>query len=126
MLPLPDKDADIVSVYFVQLLLNPERLRLNTPCKQCCRWFIKRQKGRQTVYCSKTCKSNALVGNKRRRDHAAKLEEIGKALANYTSRPARMRSMTWQEYVSKAVGGVTRSFLTRAEGAKEIQPPVSK
>jgi hypothetical protein len=124
MLPVPGKDADIVSVYFVQLLLNPERLRLNAPCKHCHRWFLKQQKGRQTVYCSKTCKTNALVGNKRRREYDAKLEGIGLASANYKSRPARMRSMTWQEYVVKAVPGVTSNFLTRAAREKKIQPPI--
>lgn len=125
MRPFPGKDADIVSVYFVQLLLNPERLRLNAPCKYCHRWFLKEQKGRQTVYCSKTCKSNSLVGNKRRRDHAAKLEEIGNALANYLDSSSQYRSkMTWQEYVVQVVKGVTPNFLTRAVKAGEIQPPI--
>ncbi|GGG72009.1 hypothetical protein [Edaphobacter dinghuensis] len=125
MLPVPGKDADIVSVYFIQLLLNPERLRLNAPCKQCCRWFIKQQKGRQTVYCSKTCKSNALVGNKRRNDRKKKLEEIGDAIANYLDSSSQLRSkMKWQEYVEQAVDDVTPNFLTRAVKAGEIQPPI--
>jgi len=125
MLPVPGKNADIVSVYFIQLLLNPERLRLNAPCKQCCRWFIKEHKRRVTMYCSKACNTKANVGNKRRRDHAAKLEAIRNALANYLDSSSQYRSkMTWQDYVVKAVNGVTPNFLTRAVKAGEIQPPI--
>jgi len=125
MLPVPGKDADIVSVYFIQLLLNPERLRLNAPCKQCCRWFLKKQKKGRKTYCSNKCKTKALVGNKRRRDHAAKLEAIRNALANYLDSSSQYRSkMTWQEYVEQVVKGVTRNFLTRAVKNDEIQPPL--
>lgn len=124
MRPFPGKDADVVSVYFVQLLLNPERLRLNAPCTQCNRWFIKQQH-RQRTYCSKTCATITLVEKKRGDDRKKKLEEIGEAIANYLDSSSQYRSkMTWQEYVEDAVKGVTPNFLTRAVKAGEIQLPI--
>jgi hypothetical protein len=59
-----DGTRDVVSHYFIQLLLNPERERLGAPCPNCGNWYIKKTL-RKSVFCSRPCADKKKLTTKR-------------------------------------------------------------
>jgi hypothetical protein len=114
-----DGTRDVVSHYFIQLLLNPERERLGAPCPNCGNWYIKKTL-RKSVFCSRPCADKKKLTTKRAK--VRKLERVTLAMNNYATRPTKWAALNWKQWVMQAEHDVTANFLTHAVKNKEITP----
>jgi hypothetical protein len=125
MIPVPDVPGDgtrdVVSHYFIQLLLNPERERLGAPCSNCGQHYIKKTL-RKSVFCSRPCADKKKLTTKRAKAHKRKLERVVLAMDNYATRPSKWAALNWKQWVLQAECDVTANFLTHAIKNKEITP----
>lgn len=123
MIPVPhvpgDGTRDVVSHYFIQLLLNPERERLGAPCPNCGNWYIKKTL-RKSVFCSRPCADRKKLTTKRAKAHKRKLERVISAMNNYATRPRKWAALNWKQWVMQAEPDVTANFITHAINKREI------
>lgn len=115
-------------MFFIELLLNPERDRLSEhPCPRCNCYFIKKTL-RQKVYCSRKCglrHTAALSTMKRlKAEHEGKLR-IARQLARGWASSRTKEG--WKSWICKTADGrshdLTPRFLTRAVNKGELTEP---
>ncbi len=120
---------------FTQLLNNSQRDLVGGPCRNRKQhgdrdhWYVKKTH-RPSVFCSPHCAGDATKANERQRKYNKKIEKAEKAIGNYSTRPARFRQLTWQEYViedSRPARGqkptISKKFLTMAVKSGRLTPP---
>jgi hypothetical protein len=115
-------------MFFIELLLNPERDRLSEhPCPRCYCYFIKKTL-RQKVYCSRKCglRHTAALSTKKRLEMQREDKvRIAAELAN--SWAAARTNQDWKSWICKTAAGrnqaLTPKFLTRAVNKGELTEP---
>lgn len=113
---------DAAAMNFTRLIGNSQRTRLGGPCRHCGKWYVSKTQ-RETLFCSRKCAANAAKAAERKRRHDGLLRQVGKAIRNYQTRSPRFAEMEWKEFVTKAVYGVSKKWLTMATKNGEIVPP---
>lgn len=113
---------DAAAMNFTRLIRNSQRARLGGPCPQCGRWYVSKTQ-RETLYCSRRCAGNAAKASERKRKRERLIKRARQAIKNYETRPARFAEMSWKEFVTEAVPGTSKKWLTVAVRNGELIPP---
>lgn len=133
----PTRHDESAVVKIIVEMADDGRIRLLKKCLQCGEWFRASKSDRiRCAICSRNDYRKTEAGKQANREQAAehyqtqrtaRLDEVRRVLSLWPSRPSTATKADWKGWaIGKAKLKLTRSFLTRAEGAREVHAPVSK
>ena len=117
-----DYTTDEAAFQFNRLLNNSRQNLLGGPCRRCSKWYVKKTR-RLSVFCSPLCAGNATKTNSRANKRRKKVGRVRSAIRNYQTSSGKYAALDWKEYVTKAVDGVSKNWLTRAVKDGVLYPP---
>jgi hypothetical protein len=120
----PENDpCDEALRWFIELLLNPDCVKLAGPCPRCDNYYIRRS-ARNKVYCSRSCgtSATAIAATRKRRhqEHADKLLRADQAGREWVR--SHMKK-DWKSWVSRRHPDISVKFMTRSVNSGELKPP---
>lgn len=116
---------------FLQFITSPFYDRIHR-CVRCGSFFFARSGHRGRKYCSARCAhafhAQKAQQNQRREERKIKIERIRAAIRELELQPravqaSRLRSRSWQKYITDFLRDVKPTFITRALTSGEIRPP---
>ncbi len=123
-----DQAVDQARLWFIGLLLNPDRDRLcEKPCARCGGFFLKRT-CRQNVYCSRACGRHATAAHATKKRLSTEHDEKLRVAAQQARKWMTVRTKRdWKHWVCSQPEAteleLTPKFLTRAVNKGELVDP---